>query len=382
MFVSSSFLDTLICPRASQYYKINARVGDRGSTAMIFGQHLHSALSLYYRLQEYNLDHDTIMSRVSTLLEMEFASHPTDQDDWRNLNWAMETFQQLVQKYRDEEFQVVRYKEPRPCTKCNGGGSLAPILTITGEWNDKEVNNPSNHCLWCNGTGDTSVMSEIPFAVKLFDFIIPDWQANKYPVIYRQATHDWINVFGKQGKAIPIYYHGFIDLLISRNGLLYVMDFKSTSQLGQSYWDDKKAIAQPKGYSWALEQLLGVKVHGYLIRAIRTVPPPKYVAEGRPNTKGEFKKISDWWDESLSQQSFELSPGELDEWRDNAIAQVKQFFYHHSQGLFPQNKSVCVGKYGKCQYYEVCSTFPVADREILLNSSLFKDKEQNMNLLK
>lgn len=337
MFVSSSFLDTLVCPRASQYYKINARVGDRGSTAMIFGQHLHSALSLYYRLQEYNLEHDTIMSRVSTLLEQEFSAHPTDQDDWRNLNWAMETFQQLVQKYRDEEFQVVRYKEARPCTKCKP---------------------TDNQCLWCNGTGLTSVMSEIPFAVKLFDY-----QSELRPLI-------------------PIYYHGFIDLLISRNGLLYVMDFKSTSQLGQSYWDDKKAIAQPKGYAWALEQLLGVKVHGYLIRAIRTVPPPKYVAEGRPNTKGEFKKISDWWDESLSQQSFELGPGELAEWKDNAIAQVKQFFYHHSQGMFPQNKSVCVGKYGKCQYYEVCHTFPISDREILLNSTMFKDKEQNMNLLK
>ena len=204
MFVSSSFLDTLVCPRASQYYKINARVGDRGSTAMIFGQHLHSALSLYYRLQEYNLPHDTIMSRVSTLLEMEFASHPTDQDDWRNLNWAMETFQQLVQKYRDEEFQVVRYKEARPCTKCNNTGQEIAMLDRTPLY--------IRPCLWCNGTGLTSVMSEIPFAVKLFDY------------------HDHGIAFN---NPIPIYYHGFIDLLISRNGLLYVMDFKSTSQLGQ-----------------------------------------------------------------------------------------------------------------------------------------------------
>lgn len=342
MFISSSFLDTLTCPRASQYYKLNARVADRGTTAMTFGQHLHSALSLYYRLQEYNLSHETIMSRVSTLLEQEFASHPTDQDDWRNLNWAMETFQQLVNKYRHEEFQVVRYKEPRPCTKCVEGTT----------------------CLWCNGTGLTTIMSEIPFAVKLFDY------------------RDYHPGIGSHETIIPIYYHGFIDLLISRNGLLYVMDFKSTSQLGPSYWDDKKAIAQPKGYSWALEQLLDVKVHGYLIRAIRTIPPPKYVAEGRPNTKGEIKKISDWWDESLSQQSFELGPGELDEWKDNAIAQVKQFFYHYSQGYYPQNKSICSGKYGKCQYFEVCSTFPSSDREILLNSAEFKDKEQNMNLLK
>lgn len=262
---------------------------------------------------------------------------------------------------------MVRYKEARPCTKCNSTGQEIAMLDRTPLY--------IRPCLWCNGTGLTSVMSEIPFAVKLFDY-------EDYTSIEHRYNASGDLLLESHPTVIPIYYHGFIDLLISRNGLLYVMDFKSTSQLGQSYWDDKKAIAQPKGYAWALEQLLGVKVHGYLIRAIRTVPPPKYVAEGRPNTKGEFKKISDWWDESLSQQSFELGPGELDEWKDNAIAQVKQFFYHHSQGLFPQNKSVCVGKYGKCQYYEVCSTFPVADREILLNSSLFKDKEQNMNLLK
>ncbi len=362
MFVSSSFLDTLTCPRSSEYYKLNARVADRGTSAMTFGQHLHSALSLYYRLQEYNLDHDVVMGRVSTLLETEFSLHPTDPDDWRNLNWAMETFQQLVQKYRDEEFQVVRYKEARKCSKCEGKGSIN-----ISEQNIMVCGMP---CLWCNGTGLTTIMSEIPFAVKLFD--------------YSPNTDDEIVVMqSKTGLySIPIYYHGFIDLLISRNGLLYVMDFKSTSQLGPSYWDDKKAIAQPKGYSWALEQLLGVRVHGYLIRAIRTIPPPKYVAEGRANTKGEFKKIADWWDESLSQQSFELGPGELDEWKENAISQVKQFFYHYQQGVFPQNKSICSGKYGKCQYFEVCSTFPTSDRNQLLNSTMFKTKEQNMNLLK
>ena len=357
MFVSSSFLDTLTCPRASEYYKLNSRVADRGTSAMTFGQHIHSALSLYYRLQEYNLSHDTIMSRVSTLLEMEFSATPVDPDDWRNLNWAMETFQQLVRKYKEEEFEVVRYKEARKCKKCNGIG------TTTIEEPDRYI--VGIPCLWCNGTGLTTIMSEIPFAVKLFDY---------------RATHPMPGA--NDGWFIPIYYHGFIDLLISRRGLLYVMDFKSTSQLGSSYWDDKKAIAQPKGYAWALEQLLGVKVHGYLIRAIRTIPPPKYVTDGTASKKGEFKKIADWWDESLCEQSYELGDGELTEWKDNAIAQVRQFFYHHSQGMFPQNKSMCIAKYGKCQYYEVCHTFPIADRQILLNSTMFKTKEQNINLLK
>lgn len=367
MFVSSSFLDTLVCPRASEYYKLNGRVSDRGTSAMTFGQHIHSALSLYYRLQEYNLDHDTIMSRVSTLLEMEFSAAPVDPEDWRNLNWAMETFQQLVRKYREEDFEVVRYKEARKCKKCNGKGkevNLVPLDELIAGDDDTDPGVSVVPCLWCNGTGLTTIMSEIPFAVKLFDY------------------RDYHPGIGSHETIIPIYYHGFIDLLISRRGLLYVMDFKSTSQLGPSYWDDKKAIAQPKGYAWALEQLLGVKVHGYLIRAIRTIPPPKYVTDGTASKKGEFKKISDWWDESLSEQSYELGEGELSEWKENAIAQVKQFFYHHSQGIYPQNKSMCIAKYGKCQYFEVCSTFPASDRIILLNSTQFKTKEQNMNLLK
>lgn len=367
LFVSSSFLDTLTCPRASEYYKIEAKVADRGTSAMTFGQHLHSALSLYYRLQEYNLDHDLIMSRVSTLLEQEFALHPTDPDDWRNLNWAMETFQQLVNKYRHEEFQVVRYKEARKCAKCKGKGkevNLVPLDELIAGGDDTDPGVYTTPCIWCNGTGLTSVMSEIPFAVKLFDY------------------ENYSPTRGDFPCNIPIYYHGFIDLLISRRELLYVMDFKSTSQLGPSYWDNMKAIAQPKGYCWALEQLLGTKLHGYLIRAIRTIPPPKYVTNGTANTKGEFKKIADWWDESLCEQNFELGAGELDEWKDNTIAQVRQFFYHHFQGVFPQNKSMCVTKYGKCQYYDVCSTFPASDRKQLLNSTMFKSKEQNINLLK
>lgn len=337
LFVSSSFLDTLTCPRSSEYYKLHGKVAERGTSALTFGQHLHSALSLYYRLQEHNLTAEDIQSKVSTLLEQLFTTHPVDESDWRNLNWAMETFQRLLMKYQREDFEVVKYKEPRPCKYCQ----------------------PGEACLWCNGAGFSSVMSEIPFVVHLFDYE----RGGLYPII-------------------PVYYHGFIDLLIRRNGLFYVMDFKSTSQLGPSYWDDKKAIAQPKGYAWALEELLGIKIHGYLIRAIRTIPPPKYVTDGTANKKGEFKKIDAWWDESLCEQSFELGEGELSEWKTNTIAQVESFLYHHQRGYFPQQKSMCVTKYGKCQYFEVCSTFPVEDRIKLLNSSEFVSKEQNMNLIK
>jgi hypothetical protein len=296
-------------------------------------------MSLSYRLREYGLSREEIDSKVSLLLQEKFAVEPNEENDWRNLNWAMEIYQQHSRKFEFEGFELMKYKEPRICKNCN---DIDP------------------HCIWCNGTGRTSIMSEVPFVVKLFDY--------------------W-NEFSKDAITIPVYYHGFIDLLVSQNGLLFVFDWKSTSKLGQSYWDDKKAIAQPKGYCFAIEELLKVKMHGYIIRALRTIEPPQYVTNGTASKKGEFKKISDWWDESLVEQRFDLGDGELNEWKNNAIEQVEQFLWHYSRGFFPQNKSMCVGKYGRCQYYEVCHTFPSTDREILLNSELFKQKETNIKLM-
>jgi len=359
LFVSSSFLDTLTCPRYSEYYKLDARVSNGEGAGLRFGTHLHSAMSLSYRLREYELSREEIDSRVSTLLQEVFAMEPNDEGDWRNLNWAMEIYQQHSRKFEFESFELMKYKEPKQCKNCKGEG-LEPIAGVAD-------------CLWCNGTGKTSIMSEVPFVVKLFDYEVKnnEW---KYPITGDNPELDCENL-------LPIYYHGFIDLLVSQNNLLFVFDWKSTSKLGQSYWDDKKAIAQPKGYSWAMEQLLGVKTHGYIIRALRTLEPPQYVTNGTANKKGEFKKISDWWDESLVEQRFDLGDGELDEWRNNAIEQVEQFLWHYSRGYFPQNKSQCSGKYGKCQYFEVCHTFPTRDREILLNSEQFKNKQTNIKLI-
>lgn len=359
LFVSSSFLDTLVCPRMSQYYKIDAKVANKNSNAVIFGQHIHTALSLHYRLQEYNLSKEDVLNRVRLALEQEFTSTPVDEEDWRNLNWALETYQQLTKKFEFEEFDLMRYKEAKKCKKCDGLKLQHEVVNGVSV-----LNQLSQPCIWCNGTGLTSVMSEIPFVVKLFDY----YKANSGLEPY--------------DSGIPVFYHGFIDLLVSQRGLLKVMDFKSTSQLGQSYWDDKKAIAQPKGYCFAVEQLLNHKTHGYIIRAIRTIPPPKYVTDGTASKKGEFRKISDWWDESLSEQSFDLGEGETEEWKENAIEQVKGFLHNYERGFFPQQKTICVGKYGRCQYYDLCGTFPIADRQTLLNSTMFKTKEPNISLLK
>lgn len=351
LFVSSSFLSTLACPRESYYYKIRAKVLVSKGAGLQFGTHLHSALALHYRLQEFKLSASEIKSRVTTMLEGEFDKHPTPEGNFRTLNWAVTIYEQYCRKFSEDSFDLLKWKEPRKCKQCNGEGSES-LEYRSGD-------TLTQACSWCNGTGSQSLMVEVPFIVPLFH----------HPP------------FATFHEGLDIYYHGIIDLPILRGNLVHVLDFKSAISLGDGYWDDKKMLPQLKGYSWALAEILQRPVHGYFVRALRTKEPPQWLIEGKPSKKGEIRKIEDWWDESLGEQRFDLGQGEIDEWKRNNIAQVEAFLWHYYRGFFPQNKNQCVQKY-RCQYFDCCSTFPPEDREMILSSEMFVDKTDNLQLKK
>lgn len=358
LFVSSSFLSTLSCPRESYYYKIRAKVLASKGAGLQFGTHLHSALALHYRLQEFKLSPSEIKSRVTTMLEGEFEKHPTPEGNFRTLNWAVTIYEQYCRKFSEDSFDLLKWKERRPCKQCHGQGK-AEVITHPDNPVKAEI-----ECIWCNGTGSQSLMVEVPFVVKLFD----------YDLIGEQIG------WAKEGNKLPVYYHGIIDLPILRGSLVHVLDFKSALALGDGYWDDKKMLPQLKGYCMALSEVLDRPIHGYYVRAIRTKEPPQWLVEGKPSKKGEIRKIEDWWDESLGEQRFDLGQGEISIWKENAIALVEQFLWQYSRGFFPENKNQCVRKYGKCQYFSVCETFPIEDREMLITSADYETKKENNQL--
>lgn len=360
LFVSSSFLSTLACPRESYYYKIRAKVLASKGAGLQFGTHLHSALALHYRLQEFKLSPSEIKSRVTTMLEGEFEKHPTPEGNFRTLNWAVTIYEQYCRKFSEDSFDLLKWKEPRACKQCKGRGWLTFV--------DSAEQAGVNRCIWCNGTGSQSLMVEVPFVVKLFDASVP---------VFKDEPWNRTTIY----EPLPVYYHGIIDLPILRGNLVHVLDFKSAISLGDGYWDDKKMLPQLKGYSWALAEILQKPVHGYFVRALRTKEPPQWLVEGKPSKKGEIRKIEDWWDESLGEQRFDLGQGEIEEWKRDNIAQVETFLWHYYRGFFPQNKNQCVQKY-RCQYFDCCSTFPPEDREMILSSEMFVNKTDNLQLKK
>lgn len=333
-WVSNSFLETVMtCSRASEYYKLHARVAAQPSDGLIFGQIVHKALEMHYRQQEFTTDRAEIAGKVTAMMTKAFAEHEHLNDSFRNLNWAITLYQQYAEKYEFENFELLRYKEPRPCKYCC----------------NPQQDAPSGPCLWCNDTKKLSLMVEVPFVDKLFDF--------------GDLSID---------DTIPVYIHGYIDLPVLSRGKLWALDFKTSFQLGQSFFDDKRMSSQPRNYCYHLQKLVGMPVFGYLIRGIRTKDAPVWLRENSKGKKGQ--SVADWWNETFQEESYLLQEGELDEWRENAIALVREFMHNYEQGFFPKKTMWCAGKYGKCQYFDVCSA-PAEQRQFLLSSGLYTDKK-------
>lgn len=360
-FVSSSFLEGLeTCTRKVEYSHLNKRIRVEDGNALFFGGVIHSAFNMHYRQQEFNTSKEEVLAKVVKIISAAFAERP-ESDDFRNLNWAVEVYRRFAEKFDFEQFQLLEYKEAIACPQCcsiidQNHMGLGPFAGYDGK---EYTQYKQKDCDWCNNTRKCKVMVEVPFVAKLFD--------------YKRVDHEKDEVV-----TIPIYYRGFIDLPISINDRVYVLDFKTTSMLGESFWEDKKMSAQQKSYAWGLAKTTNLNVVGYAIRAIRVTQPPQWVTNGTANKKGEFKKIHEWWNESLVEQKFPFEPDSMIEWEQNAIGLVKEFFWHYQNQFFPKKTMWCVGKYGKCPYFDVCSTFPVEDRIKVLESGLYKDKEDVM----
>lgn len=185
------------------------------------------------------------------------------------------------------------------------------------------------------------ILCELSFALPLFDFV-----------------HEGLPF----EKSIPVIYIGRIDLAVQWDGGVWILDHKTTSMLGAQYFESMSMSAQQLGYVWAFQELTKQKCQGFVINAIRVKQPPLKPRDG----------LDAWWRESFQRQRFHVMPEQIVEWKANTIALVKEFFYHYLQSYFPMKSSWCVGKYGRCQYFDVC-TLPLTNRETMLASALFTD---------
>lgn len=139
-------------------------------------------------------------------------------------------------------------------------------------------------------------------------------------------------------------YAGKIDRIIELQGQYYVEDHKTTSRMGNYYFSQFELSNQMQGYVWIARMLIPeVKILGVRINAHCVL-------------KRESK---------FERQLITFSEDRLQEWAENYNRWIERISGSYAHEDFPGNYSACDGKYGMCQYAEVCSMPPRLRQRVL-----------------
>lgn len=316
LFLDNSALELLqTCPRAYQHNRLDSRIITGERHALNFGTAMHKALEWRYKNCKNNSPTESDTNTMVSIMETMFAEHPMpDEDDHRNLNFGIELLQRYNTKYHLEPFNILVDKEDKPMVE------LAFALPL--------------------------------FEAKVDEYLYPDGRIQK-------------------DFKIPVYFTGRIDLPISWDGQLFIMDHKTDSMFfgPSSFINEQKASNQYRGYCWAFEQLTGKTIDGFVVNGIRTKNPPK--------TKPKYCTIDQWWDESFVRDITYLSlyPNWQTQWHNDAITLIEQMFWLYSRGelnMLGKFTRAC-SRYGGCQYRDVCLAPTEEKGSEILHSSIYKD---------
>ena len=161
---------------------------------------------------------------------------------------------------------------------------------------------------------------------------------------------------------VPVIWTGRVDLLVQwQDGTMSTLDHKTSSMGGESYFDEYLNSQPQIGYLWAARKAFNTKLNTFIINATFVRKPAKTVT-----AKGT----------TFDRKRFYVPEDKITEWETNVMEQCYDVVDKAVRGVFPMTTKSCVGKYGRCQYIDVCG-MPPSSREGALASGLFRDVTWN-----
>lgn len=156
-------------------------------------------------------------------------------------------------------------------------------------------------------------------------------------------------------RVIKVVWTGRVDLLYKREDRYYIMDHKTTSVLGPTYFKDFELSSQVFGYVWAMQKLLGCVIDGFCVNAL---------AFRKPTKTGKSLE--------LLRHIVPIDQALVEEWEHDTQTIVSDLVNMSQRSDWPKHTKWCVGKYGVCEYAPICA-LPPANREVLLHSGAYRD---------
>lgn len=312
---NSSLEKFTTCPRSAENYLIHSREAARSSSATQFGKLFHTCVELSL-IHGYN---DATKAKQRELIAEHFLYNPCSPDDYRTADQMVAILDAYYKLYPAETFEVYHDE--------NGHFVERPfkieLCTIPVE-------------------------GRLPYSREQ---ILAPWSPTQ------QWRPDISNVGTEEVyvRNLHVFWTGRIDLLLRQSDALWVLDHKTTSMGGETYYNDFVLSQQTVGYTWAAQHITGQSVNGLILNAVIARKPTK---TGRAI---EFDR-----------RPYIYSPERCAGWEENTKHIVGDFVSNLARGYFPMHTKWCMGKYGTCPYWDNCA-LPAHQRLGDLSSEHYRD---------
>jgi len=261
------------CPAKYKLRIIDGWTSRRKSAALGFGGAFHHGIAEWYR-------YGSMQKMLVGVREAWPDGMPVD--DYRTLAKCCEVLMAYVKKYPAETFQVVQ-------------GPSGPLIEVSF-------------------TLDTGLY------LSCFNCGSLDKSAPTRPVCYHCGIPKEV-----------LEYGGIFDGLVEFSGAVYVIEHKTTSQLGAYYFDQFRPNNQVTGYTWGGGLLSGKHVGGALINAV-----------------GVYKSSAPKFERQVTVRS----QVEIAEWLQSVYATCEQIQQCKRTGIWHLQTIACT-MYGKCEFHQV-----------------------------
>jgi hypothetical protein len=329
----SSIESLLGCNRSAEYKLIHSRQGGSRS-ALTFGAAIHAGLEVWYRNKDkigqvvpdddtgsvVNMTKENLLTICYSAIESTFAESPPSLfPDYRTSDYAIQSFHSYITHYKDETLTPYVH-EGKPLVEFSFAYPLGQV--------------------------------ELPISM---------FKAWGYGMLTNdQNMEEQTVASGAVTLPVHIEWTGIIDMLAVVNDSLYVVDHKTTSIVSQDFFDGFEIAMQPTGYFSAMKAAFpDLPIKGFLANVLACRKPVAAVTKsGKPTTSKPFEPF---------RRQYHYHDWHVSEFKTDALALVEELFANITNKFFPRKTQWCIGKYGKCPFFDVCS-LPPESRLDMLNS--------------
>lgn len=158
--------------------------------------------------------------------------------------------------------------------------------------------------------------------------------------------------------SLEIDYFGTIDLVVQNihTGAILVADHKTTSIVGNAFYNRLKPNHQYTGYLLGARTIFGLKTNEFFVNALQKKAKPV-----KPATPGPH----------FPRQITSRDESDYEEFRDTVVTAVVSYLAALKSGVWPLGHVAVCASYGGCRYLSVCSA-PKSMRKNILDAKYKK----------